>query len=39
MRKADQALVEAVNRVLDRLLDGGTITAIYTRYGIEHVRP
>ncbi|PWT71943.1 MAG: ABC transporter substrate-binding protein [Proteobacteria bacterium] len=39
MRKADQALVDAVNRVLDRLLEDGTITAIYARYGIEHQRP
>jgi ABC-type amino acid transport substrate-binding protein len=39
MRKADQDLVDAVNRVLDRLLDEGTIAAIYARYGVEHRRP
>jgi ABC-type amino acid transport substrate-binding protein len=39
MRKADQALVDAVNQVVDRLLADGTITAIYGRYGVEHRAP
>ena len=39
MRKADQALVDAVNRVLEKLLIEGTITQIYQRYGIEHRMP
>src|SRR5690349_16392719 len=36
MRKADQALVDAVNAVLDQLLSDGTIAKIYSRYGVEH---
>ena len=35
LRKADQALVDAVNQVLDKLLADGTIKAIYAKYGIE----
>ena len=35
LRKADQALVDAVNEVLDKLLADGTIKAIYAKYGIE----
>jgi ABC-type amino acid transport substrate-binding protein len=39
MRKADEALVAAINQALDALLEDGTITAIYARYGVEHRRP
>lgn len=39
MRKSDQALVDAVNAVLDRLLKDGTVTRIYARYGVEHRMP
>ena len=39
MRKADQALVDAINQVLDRLLADGKIAAIYGRYGVEHRAP
>jgi len=39
MRKADQALVDAVDRILDRMLADGTITAIYGHYGVEHRMP
>jgi len=39
MRKADQALVDAINQVLDRMLADGTITAIYGHYGVEHRVP
>ena len=35
LRKTDQALVDAVNQVLDKLLADGTIKAIYAKYGIE----
>ena len=35
MRKADDALVEAVNAALDRLLAEGVVTRIYASYGIE----
>jgi ABC-type amino acid transport substrate-binding protein len=39
LRKSDQALVDAVNGVLDRLLADGTLTRIYAKYGVEHRRP
>jgi ABC-type amino acid transport substrate-binding protein len=39
LRRADDALLEAVNGALRTLLDDGTIAAIYARYGIEHRRP
>jgi polar amino acid transport system substrate-binding protein len=39
LRKSDQALLDAVNRVLDSLLADGTISRIYARYGIEHRMP
>jgi polar amino acid transport system substrate-binding protein len=39
LRRADDALVNAVNAALKTLLDDGAIGAIYTRYGIEHRRP
>lgn len=35
LRQADEALVDAVNHVLDKLLADGTIKAIYAKYGIE----
>lgn len=35
LRKADQAMVDALNQVLDKLLADGTIKAIYAKYGIE----
>ncbi|MFO1319871.1 MAG: transporter substrate-binding domain-containing protein [Burkholderiales bacterium] len=39
LRKSDDALVQAVNQVLDTLLSDGTITRIYAKYGVEHRRP
>jgi len=39
LRKSDQALLEAVNRVLDSLLTDGTIGRIYAKYGVEHRLP
>jgi polar amino acid transport system substrate-binding protein len=39
LRRADDALVNAVNAALKALLDDGAIGAIYARYGIEHRRP
>jgi polar amino acid transport system substrate-binding protein len=39
LRRADDALVDAVNAALKGLLDDGAIGAIYARYGIEHRRP
>jgi polar amino acid transport system substrate-binding protein len=39
LRKSDQALVDEVNKVLERLLADGSITRIYARYGVEHRLP
>lgn len=39
LRKSDDALVQAVNGVLDTLLSDGTISRIYAKYGVEHRRP
>ena len=39
LRRADDALIDAVNTALKGLLDDGTIRSIYARYGIEHRRP
>jgi ABC-type amino acid transport substrate-binding protein len=39
LRKSDQALVDAVNQVLDRLIADGSIQRIYARYGIEYRQP
>jgi len=35
IRKADDALVEAINAALDRMLAAGTIHRIYASYGID----
>jgi polar amino acid transport system substrate-binding protein len=35
MRKADDALVSAVNQALDRMLAQGTVQQIYASYGVE----
>ena len=39
MRRADDALVENINRALSALLADGTLAAIYARYWVEHRRP
>jgi len=39
MRKADDALVNAVNQALDRMLAQGTVRQIYASYGIEPSTP
>jgi ABC-type amino acid transport substrate-binding protein len=39
MRRADDALVQRVNKALATLLDNGAIAASYARYGVEHRRP
>ena len=39
LRNADEALVDAVNAALDRLLADGTIQAIFSKYGIAYVSP
>jgi ABC-type amino acid transport substrate-binding protein len=39
MRRADEALVQRVNQAIATLLSDGSISAIYSRYGIEHRKP
>ena len=39
LRKSDQALVDAVNKALDKLIADGTLAAIYAKYGVEHRPP
>jgi polar amino acid transport system substrate-binding protein len=39
LRRADDALLAEVNRVVESLLADGTIERIYAKYGIEHRRP
>jgi ABC-type amino acid transport substrate-binding protein len=39
MRRADDAVVKAVNAALSALLDDGTLAAIYAKYGVVHRRP
>jgi len=39
LRKADAALVDAVNEVLEKLISDGTLTRIYAKYGVEHRIP
>jgi polar amino acid transport system substrate-binding protein len=39
MRKADDALVAAVNTALDHMLADGTVNRIYASYGIEQSPP
>ena len=39
MRKSDQALVDAVNNVLDGLLKDGTVARVYEKYGVQQRMP
>ena len=39
MRKADDALVAAVNTALDHMLADGTVNRIYASYGIDQSLP
>lgn len=39
LRKSDAELVDAVNRILDKLIADGTLARIYARYGVEHRVP
>jgi polar amino acid transport system substrate-binding protein len=39
MRRADEALVQRINRAIETLLADGTVAAIYARYGIDHRKP
>jgi polar amino acid transport system substrate-binding protein len=39
LRDADPALVNAVNRVLDRLIADGALQSIFARYGVRYIAP
>jgi polar amino acid transport system substrate-binding protein len=39
LRDADPALVDAVNRALDRLITDGALQAIFVRYGLRYLAP
>ena len=39
LRNSNQLLLGQINTLLDRLLEDGTITRIYSKYGIEHRQP
>ena len=39
LRKSDQALLDAVNAILEKLIADGSLTRIYAKYGIEHRVP
>ena len=39
LRNADDAIVEAVNQIIERMLADGTIKRIYGAYGVTHQRP
>jgi ABC-type amino acid transport substrate-binding protein len=39
LRRSDDALLDAVNSALDKLIADGTIGRIYERYGVEYRRP
>jgi ABC-type amino acid transport substrate-binding protein len=39
LRRSDDALLDAVNAALDKLIDSGAVARIYARYGVEYRRP
>jgi polar amino acid transport system substrate-binding protein len=39
MRRTDDALVDAINVALDRLIADGTVERIYARYGVDYRKP
>lgn len=39
LRRSDEALLDAVNAALDRLIQDGTLARIYAHYGVEYRRP
>jgi polar amino acid transport system substrate-binding protein len=39
LRKSDQALVDAINPILDSLMARGTLNAIYAKYGVQYRAP
>ena len=39
LRKSDQAMLDAVNKILDKLIADGSLTRIYAKYGVEHRLP
>ena len=39
MRRGDEALLDAVNAILDGLVEDGSLARIYARYGVDYRRP
>ena len=39
LRRSDDALVNAVNAALERLIDDGTLARAYANYGVDYRRP
>lgn len=39
LRRGDQAMLDALNEVVDRFMSDGTMEAVYAKYGIEYRRP
>jgi polar amino acid transport system substrate-binding protein len=39
LRRSDEALLDAVNAALDKLIDDGTLARVYAKYGVEYRRP
>lgn len=39
LRRGDQAMLDALNGILERFMEDGTLTAIYAKYGIEYRKP
>ena len=39
LRRSDEALQDAVNAALDKLIDDGTLARIYAKYGVNYRRP
>jgi ABC-type amino acid transport substrate-binding protein len=39
LRRSDDALQDAVNASLDKMIDDGTLARVYAKYGVEYRRP
>jgi polar amino acid transport system substrate-binding protein len=39
LRRSDDALVDAINAALDRMIDTGTLAKVYAKYGVDYRRP
>ena len=39
LRRSDEALVNAINGALERLIADGTLARVYANYGVDYRRP